>query len=149
MKEHMAVQEKDLALLAQKTLEYLNSQNHGRAKVVLLEGDLGSGKTTFTQALAKELGVEEPIQSPTFVLKRSYLSPHANFKKLVHVDAYRFNDPKEARTLRLSDEIGNHEALLVIEWPSKMGHMQHDLKLSFDVIDEDTRGVTMSYEERG
>ncbi len=74
-------------------------ENRGGAFVVGLYGDLGSGKTTFVNFLAKHLGIQETIQSPTFVIMKSYkllpkekkLSnfPTFYFEALIHIDAYR------------------------------------------------------------
>jgi tRNA threonylcarbamoyladenosine biosynthesis protein TsaE len=147
MKEHAVITEKDLETIAQKVLSSLTSYSHRRASVVLLEGDLGSGKTTFTQALARELGITDYVHSPTFILKKAYSSPHVTYKKLVHVDAYRFNDPKEAKALRLEDDMSDPHTIMLVEWPSKMDEIASDVTLVFDVIDDDTRDVTIHYEK--
>lgn len=147
MKEHVVVTEGDLQAIAKKVLSHLGSYSHRKASVVLLEGDLGSGKTTFTQALARELGVTDYVHSPTFILKKSYTAPHVTYKKLVHVDAYRFNDPKEAKALRLEDDTQDPHTIIVVEWPSKMDEIPHDAVVSFDVLDDDTRDVTLHYEK--
>lgn len=119
-----------------------------RATVLLLEGDLGAGKTTFTKELADAIGIsKEEVHSPTFILKKEYGASHANFKKLVHVDAYRFTHPDEARVLRLEDDLRNKDALVVIEWPSKMSYLAGDMEICFQVEDEDTRKITLRYEK--
>jgi tRNA threonylcarbamoyladenosine biosynthesis protein TsaE len=148
MKEHLVVQEKDLHLVAEKVLKHLDSYRHTGASVVLLDGDLGAGKTTFTQVLAKSLGVTDDVHSPTFILKKEYKTPHDTFKKMVHIDAYRFNDPKEAKVLKLEKDIEDRESLVLIEWPSKMKTQARDMVLSFEVIDDDTRSVTIHYEKQ-
>src|ERR1700739_2778621 len=76
-----------------------------RATVVTLSGDLGAGKTTFVQAAANALGIEENVTSPTFVIEKIYQLPkksdvrHRFFKRLVHVDAYRLEGPAELEKL--------------------------------------------------
>jgi tRNA threonylcarbamoyladenosine biosynthesis protein TsaE len=61
----------------------------GTAVLIALRGNLGSGKTTFVQALCKELGVVEGVKSPTYVLMKSYDINYKGFTKLIHIDAYR------------------------------------------------------------
>ncbi|MCX6753845.1 MAG: tRNA (adenosine(37)-N6)-threonylcarbamoyltransferase complex ATPase subunit type 1 TsaE, partial [Candidatus Nomurabacteria bacterium] len=70
------------------------------ATVISLSGDLGAGKTTITKEIAKQLGIKENVVSPTFVIMKIYKlkssSKHYfNFKKLIHIDAYRIEDAKE------------------------------------------------------
>lgn len=81
--------------------------------VVLLSGDLGAGKTTFTQGLARGLGIEANITSPTFVLARHHDHP-GNGLNLVHVDAYRLTDEDELTSLDLETSLDN--SVVVIEW---------------------------------
>lgn len=132
--------------LAFKVSEILTAHNTNSAKVVLLEGDLGAGKTTFTKALASTLGIEkDKVHSPTFILKKEYDTEHMVFKKLVHVDAYRFTHPSEAKVLRLEEDLKNPESVVVVEWPSKMSYLKSDVELEFTVVDDDTREVTITY----
>ena len=147
MKEHLVIKENDLHTVAEKVLHHLSSYRNDSAPVILLDGEMGAGKTTFTQALAKELGVTDDVHSPTFILKKEYSTPHVHYKKVVHVDAYRFNDPKEAKVLKLENDLQEKDAIVVIEWPSKMKAIKKDITLSFEVIDDDTRSVTIAYEK--
>ena len=81
--------------------------------VVLLIGDLGAGKTTFTKALAQGLGVDEPVTSPTFTLVRTYAT--ATDLVLVHIDAYRLDGPDGLDDLALP-ELLEDGGCAVIEW---------------------------------
>lgn len=148
MVEAFELKEDNLEELAGGVLECVLSLDRNKATVILLEGDLGAGKTTFTKAFAEKLGITEMVKSPTFILKKEYASPHAQIKKLVHVDAYRFNDHREARVLRLDEELDNKETVVMIEWPSKMNYVKGDINISFDVIDDNTRKVAISYEDK-
>lgn len=147
MKEHVVIHESDLKALAEKVLSYLSSYAHTKASVVLLEGDLGAGKTAFAQVIAKLLGVEGEVHSPTFILKKEYKSSHVSYRKMIHIDAYRFNDPNEAKVLRLEEDLQDPHTIVFIEWPSKMTHVSHDVLVQFDVLDDETRDVTISYEK--
>jgi tRNA threonylcarbamoyladenosine biosynthesis protein TsaE len=81
--------------------------------VILVEGDLGAGKTTFTQGLARGLGVGEAVTSPTFVLMNIYRTT-AGFD-LVHVDVYRLDRLSEVVDLALP-ELLEDGAVVVVEW---------------------------------
>lgn len=90
------------------------------AAVLALRGDLGAGKTTFTQTLAKELGVSEPLQSPTYVLMKSYPLSGRPFDMLVHIDAYRLEKAEEFAALKPEVFLNNPKSLVVVEWPEKV-----------------------------
>ena len=80
-----------------------------------LDGDLGAGKTTFVQGLAKGLGVTGPVTSPTYTL----YSLHPGKRLLVHLDAYRIAAPEQMDALMLEDYLRSPYCLAV-EWPSKI-----------------------------
>ena len=98
------------------------------ATTVWLIGDLGAGKTTFVQNLAKEMEVSEDIQSPTYVLMKSYLLPNnltqfgakRRFNKLVHIDAYRLNNAAEFAALKPEQFLTEPGTLVMIEWPERV-----------------------------
>lgn len=98
------------------------------ATVVGLSGDLGTGKTTFTQFIAKNLGVKTKVNSPTFVIMKRYSLPLTRgsaqgargfnkFKNLFHIDAYRLKNEKELLHLGWQEIISNPENIIFIEWP--------------------------------
>lgn len=98
------------------------------ATIIALRGELGAGKTTFTQALAKELGITEVLQSPTYVLMKSYPLSFKNpypglegrFERLVHIDAYRLERAEEFAALRPEEFLNDPKALVVVEWPERL-----------------------------
>ena len=147
MKEPFIVTENDLSDLARKIANTLLESSNKGSKVIFLEGDLGAGKTTFTKELAEVLGVpKDDVHSPTFILKKEYTTSHPTFKKLVHIDAYRFDSPKEAKVLNLKKDLEEGNSLIVIEWPSKLGGtVDEDMTVAFSVIDDDTREVMINY----
>jgi tRNA threonylcarbamoyladenosine biosynthesis protein TsaE len=79
--------------------------------LLVLAGDLGTGKTAFVQGLARGLGVEEPVTSPAFVLVRTY----PGRLPLVHVDVYRLDHLQEVVDLGLP-ELVDEEGVAAIEW---------------------------------
>jgi tRNA threonylcarbamoyladenosine biosynthesis protein TsaE len=81
--------------------------------IVVLSGDLGAGKTAFTQGLAQAAGVTEPVTSPTFTLLRSY--PTALGLDLLHVDVYRLETTAAVADLGLAELIED-DAFAVVEW---------------------------------
>lgn len=94
-----------------------------RPLILALSGELGSGKTTFIQGLARALGIRDKVQSPTFVLMKWYRLPRAasrGFRHLVHVDAYRLETLAEARHLGLRDMFKDRDAIVVVEWADRI-----------------------------
>lgn len=135
---------KETETLAVKVLDNLKKNNGGKSRVVLcLYGNLGAGKTAFTQILGKLLGVKETMQSPTFLIQKSYQTKDSNFKKLVHIDAYRIEDPKEMITLGFKETLEDPSSLVVIEWPEKIKSMlpPKTFDMNFEFIDETTRRI--------
>lgn len=116
--------------------------NHSGATVVGLLGDLGSGKTTFTQALARNLGVTERVTSPTFVIEKIY-PVKSRFSKLIHIDAYRLNKPDELAHLKWSEVISDPSNLILIEWADRvLSLLPPDAhKIMFHFIDDHTREI--------
>ncbi len=90
------------------------------ATVVGLVGELGAGKTAFTKALAKCLGVKTKVDSPTFVIMRKYPLRKQKHKALLHYDAYRLKDEKDLLMLGWEKIVGNKDFLIVIEWPERV-----------------------------
>lgn len=85
---------------------------------LLLRGDLGAGKTTLARGLARGLGVEGDVTSPSFAL----LNVHRGRRQLLHVDAYRLSDPSQFDGLLL-DELSRSPWNLLVEWPERIrGH---------------------------
>lgn len=90
------------------------------ATLVTLSGELGAGKTAFTKAAAKALGVEEIITSPTFVLEKIYLLGEQPFKRLIHIDAYRLEKGADLAPLGFDELMQDAGNLILLEWPEKV-----------------------------
>ncbi|MCA1831017.1 MAG: tRNA (adenosine(37)-N6)-threonylcarbamoyltransferase complex ATPase subunit type 1 TsaE [Actinobacteria bacterium] len=108
--------------------------------VVVLSGDLGAGKTTFVQGLARALGVEERVTSPSFVLVHEYRGA----MRIQHVDVYRLNTLQELFDLGY-EELFAPDALAVIEWGDAVaGALPPDrLEISITSDDRDARQVAL------
>ncbi|MFA6304525.1 MAG: tRNA (adenosine(37)-N6)-threonylcarbamoyltransferase complex ATPase subunit type 1 TsaE [Patescibacteria group bacterium] len=105
----------DLNKLAKKLMASFKG-----GEVVGLVGELGAGKTTFVQFLASELGVQEKVNSPTFVLMKVYQTSTSPIKTLVHVDAYRLHNSEELKNIGLLEYFGKPNTLVVIEWADRV-----------------------------
>jgi len=98
------------------------------ATIITLSGDLGAGKTTFTQFLGKHLGVTENINSPTYVIEQRYPALHHHFAELVHIDAYRLEQQDDAIKIGLDKTLDDPTNIVVIEWPEKIADFLENYK---------------------
>lgn len=92
------------------------------ATLVTLSGELGAGKTAFTKAVAKTLGVEESVTSPTFVLEKIYQLSGQKFERLIHIDAYRLEKGSDLKPLGFDELMENPKNLIFLEWPERVAH---------------------------
>jgi tRNA threonylcarbamoyladenosine biosynthesis protein TsaE len=98
--------------------------------VILLEGEMGAGKTTFTRALANSLGITHGVSSPTFVIVNVYPVPprRDGLTRLVHIDAYRVTSDEDLEPLGWDQLFDPHsrlaapDAVALIEWPGNIAH---------------------------
>lgn len=107
-----------------------------------LIGDLGSGKTTFVQSVAKELGIKEKVKSPTFnILKKYLVVNHKKIKNFYHLDLYRTN------SLDFVDlkEISTSDSVVFIEWAEKIETQlpKNWQKIEFKYVDENKREINI------
>lgn len=114
--------------------------------ILALSGNLGAGKTTFVKFLAKALGLEENITSPTFVLLKAYDIDFADFKKFVHVDCYRLDAKEDLADIGLQDYVADTSNLLLIEWADKINNLPQDkvLNIRIEILGETERKFIVS-----
>lgn len=107
-------------------------------EVIILNGDLGAGKTTFTKGLCKALGITENVTSPTFTLMNIYESGRLN---VYHFDMYRLDDESEALEIGLTEFFGKQDGVCIIEWAQNIkGLLPSNLiKIDIEKIAENKR----------
>lgn len=88
--------------------------------VLLLFGDLGAGKTTFTQGLAEGFGIKDRILSPTFVLQRMHEIKKGKIKMLNHIDLYRIEEPTQIENIGLMEIFEDKQSVTVVEWADRL-----------------------------
>jgi len=116
--------------------------------IFTLEGDLGSGKTTFAKGFALGLGIKKAITSPTFVIMKKYdVSGNPNnIERLVHLDCYRFGYPSEIESVGLSEYYSDGESVILLEWPEKadLPDDANTHEILFEYLDENRRKIKIS-----
>jgi tRNA threonylcarbamoyladenosine biosynthesis protein TsaE len=119
---------------------------HG-GEVLALYGDLGSGKTTFMQGLAKGLGITRNIISPTFLIMRTYTTgsdiQKLGITTLYHLDLYRIETDTEAIDLGIQELMGSPENIVALEWPDKIENLLPEKRINiyFTYIGDDVREI--------
>ena len=136
-KSSKEVNKEGLANEAEKLLFSLAPQSS--ATVVGLYGELGAGKTSFVQALAKILDVSQNATSPTFVIEKIYKLDNSKlnngrFNRLIHIDAYRLKDSHELKQLGWDTIVSDPKNLIVIEWADTVE----------DILPKDTKKIYLS-----
>jgi tRNA threonylcarbamoyladenosine biosynthesis protein TsaE len=113
--------------------------------VVLLEGDLGSGKTTLTKGLVSGLGLarEDEVTSPSFTLVHEY----GRDQKAYHVDLYRIEGARELATLGLV-EMFSHPSIVIIEWGEKLIDKIHGpyFRIKMEHLASEDRKITIEHQ---
>lgn len=104
--------------------------------IIGLAGELGSGKTTFVQKVAKELGVKATVKSPTFIIHSEY---KGNSKAIHHLDLYRLEEKLEVDELNLQKYLDKN-TLMFIEWANKFSEIINNIPVTKIWIDFETVG---------
>lgn len=111
--------------------------------VVLLNGDLGAGKTTFTQLVFSSLGVKEVVNSPTFAILKSYEGKFS----LHHFDTYRITT-EEAIEAGFDEVLNDRNSVVFIEWSENIKPLlpSKAIKINIEFINENTRTIEIIHE---
>ncbi len=133
----------ELAEVAAGIVHGLSPHSSG-ATLVTLSGELGAGKTAFAKEVARVLGVEEEVTSPTFVLEKIYELSEKNFKRLIHIDAYRLEGGQELSPLGFAEAMKDTGNLILLEWPEKVADAlpAPALAISLEALDDGSRRLT-------
>ena len=113
----------------------------GNNKVIALHGEMGAGKTTFTNSFCKALGVIDVVSSPTFSIINVYETKNDN--TIYHLDLYRLKNEEEAINAGVEDCLYSGNICLV-EWPDKLPTIfpEETLHINFELIDDTKRRIT-------
>ncbi len=138
----MKVSRDDLREFAGHFVESLPKRRSEKAHVIGLSGELGAGKTAFVQEVAKVLGVQRSVTSPTFVVAQAYPITHPVFERLVHIDAYRL-EKMDRDTVGWNSYLENPANLILIEWPDRIpgGVPKEARGLQFTVVGDTVRDI--------
>ncbi len=138
MKEFISHSEKETIEFAKKFAKTLKP-----GSVIALEGNLGSGKTTFIKGIALGLGLKgtDEVKSPTFAIMHVY----PTHPTLYHFDLYRFENSKEAEAIGFQEFIHDPAVISCIEWPERADALlpQHARRIQFHVSGSQTRQIKL------
>ena len=140
MKQEITI--KNIQDLDRAAKEFL--QKIGNNTLIAFFAPMGSGKTTFTTAICKELGVTDPVGSPTFAIVNEYM--RADGEPMYHFDFYRINKLAEAVEIGLYDYLDSGY-LCLMEWPENIEELlpEETLKITITVNPDQSR--TLSWED--
>ncbi len=116
-------------------------------------GDLGSGKTTFIQGLAKGLGIERRIISPTFIIIRHYVlkpkTENLKLKNFYHIDLYRTETKNDLLGLGMDEIIRDENNIIALEWAQKLGDVlpKNRIEIHLKYLEENRRKITIKRHE--
>lgn len=111
--------------------------------LALLHGDLGAGKTTLTQGIARGLGIVGAVASPSFALVHEYA---VGAGRLLHLDLYRLHDASDLESIGFADISADPDAIVLVEWPERAGNAlgDHYLLLELQHAGEHARVLVVS-----
>lgn len=118
------------------------AKNLKAGDIVILSGELGAGKTTFVQGVAKALNIKSRIISPTFVLVRTHHGKISSQKiNLYHIDLYRLEDSLDIKTLGLEDIFEDVNGIFLIEWGEKHENLKGTWEVKFKITSDKEREI--------
>lgn len=141
-KEIITNSAKEMKWLGKEMAKEIIKTEKKKALIIGMEGDLGSGKTTFIQGVAKGLGIKEKITSPSFVILKKYKIPKTA-RCFVHIDCYRIKSD-DLLELGFEEIAENPQNIIVIEWAERAKKILKDAPwIKFEYVDKDKRKITV------
>ena len=144
--EYVSQSASDTQAIAARLAEKVRAAMPGAAATVIaLRGDLGAGKTTFTQGFAHALGITQPPKSPTFMLAKRYAIPGTVYS-LWHLDCYRLQSHADLAALDMHAVFEDPNNIILIEWPERIGDgiPRGHIEIHFAHAGNDKRTITIS-----
>jgi tRNA threonylcarbamoyladenosine biosynthesis protein TsaE len=132
-----------MSVETQQVAEGLAKSLHGGMAVVLF-GDLGSGKTTFTQGLARGLGISGQVTSPSFLVMRLHtVRTNSTIKRFFHIDLYRTESEQDILAIGITDAFSDPKGVAVIEWGEKLESLlpKKRIEVRLEYVDENKRKI--------
>ncbi|MCD4761198.1 tRNA (adenosine(37)-N6)-threonylcarbamoyltransferase complex ATPase subunit type 1 TsaE [bacterium] len=140
MTEYISNSDKETAKIATDLVADIKG-----GEVIALSGNLGVGKTVFVKALAKAMGIEKNITSPTFVLMKVYSVDYKNIDKFVHVDCYRLRGQEDLFEIGLGDYLSYDNIIVAVEWADKVHNLPASaIRVHIDLLEGDKRKINIS-----
>ena len=140
MKQEITIQGiKDIDRAAEEFLRKI-----GDRKLVAFFAPMGAGKTTFTTAICRALGVTDPVGSPTFAIVNEYM--RADGEPMYHFDFYRINNLSEAMDIGLDDYLYSG-CLCIMEWPENIEELLPEDTLRVDILVNPDGSRTLSWDD--
>jgi tRNA threonylcarbamoyladenosine biosynthesis protein TsaE len=143
---NLAETKKKAEKIAQRILRVKNQ----KTIILALTGELGSGKTSFVQGLARGLGLKEKILSPTFVLLKKFRIKKPGFKIFYHLDCYRIESPEDLKTINLKKIINQPGNITAIEWAERITQIlpPETIVITFNSIEKNKRELIVVDKKR-
>ena len=127
--------------------DLIKKRRNNQPHIILLYGELGSGKTTFIQGFAKSLGLLHRIVSPTFIISKRYAIKINLYNWFYHLDLYRINEAN-LLDLGLTEIFTDSKNLVVIEWTEKLNNNlpKDSMSIKFEIVSDNQRKITIDHE---
>ncbi|MBI4091993.1 MAG: tRNA (adenosine(37)-N6)-threonylcarbamoyltransferase complex ATPase subunit type 1 TsaE [Candidatus Levybacteria bacterium] len=140
------MEEKEFITHSARETEDLGSKlahNFETGDIILLHGELGAGKTTFVQGVAKAFNIKSRVISPTFILLRRHRGKFDRRKiNLYHIDLYRL-EGSEIKNIGLEDAFEDSNGIFLIEWGEKHEPLKASWEINFEILGKDRRRITI------